>query len=397
MLLSVDAALDRILSHVPQPTAESVPLREASGRVLAASVVAAHDQPPFNSSAMDGYAVRSADAHQGAVLRLVGYAQAGQGFQGSISTGECARVFTGAPVPEGADAVIMQEATDAEDDRITLLAAVSLGRNVRARGNDFAVGDAVLPAGTVLTPAAVSLVAATNTSHCSVARRPRMALISTGDELVAPGATLAPDQIVASNAFGLTSLFAPNCEAIKDWGIVADDTDALSAKLSAALAEKPDVLVTIGGASVGDHDYVQAVLRSLGVEIDFWRLAMRPGKPLMFGTFGETLVFGLPGNPVSALVTGKVIVQPALRAFVGLSPPRRLTLPLAEPLAANGPRRHFMRARLVNMANEVTGVAPLSETDSGHLTSLAAADCLIVQPEHDAGKQPGDVADVLLL
>nr|WP_255714547.1 molybdopterin molybdotransferase MoeA [Pelagibacterium xiamenense] len=231
---------------------------------------------------------------------------------------------------------------------------------------------------------------------CTIATPPRAVLIATGDELVPPGSPLGADQIVASNSFGLSAMFDPLCGAVVDHGIVPDDRAQLAAAIGAALDDNPDVLVTTGGASVGEHDFVQDVLKECGVEIDFWRIAVRPGKPLMFGTRGRTLVFGLPGNPVSALVTAHVFVLPALRALLGAPEPPRLRLPLGDAIPPNGPRQHFLRARIFSEP-EGTVVIPIAQTDSGHLSSLAQANCLIVQPAGDPGKAPGDPVDISLL
>ncbi|MEO8884279.1 MAG: gephyrin-like molybdotransferase Glp, partial [Devosia sp.] len=301
-MISVDEALSRIFALLPSPTAEAVDLTGAAGRVLAAPLTAAHGQPPFDASAMDGYAVRAADVIAGHPLRLIGTAQAGQRFSGMMNAGQCVRIFTGAPLPIGADAVIMQEEAIADGAEISFSAAPKSGQYVRPRGGVFAEGDSLLPSGTMLTPARLALAAAANRPRLSVARRPRIAVLANGDELVAPGVSPGPDQIVASNSFGLMPLFSPFAETVIDLGIVRDDFTALTAALRRGFDLGIDVLVTSGGASVGERDYVQEALKSLGVTLDFWKIAMRPGKPLMFGTLGQTLIFGLPGNPVSALV-----------------------------------------------------------------------------------------------
>ncbi|MEO8883304.1 MAG: molybdopterin molybdotransferase MoeA, partial [Devosia sp.] len=308
------------------------------------------------------------------------------------------RIFTGAPLPIGADAVIMQEEAIADGAEISFSAAPKSGQYVRSRGGVFAEGDSLLPSGTMLTPARLALAAAANRPRLSVARRPRIAVLANGDELVAPGMAPGPDQIVASNSFGLTALFAPFAETVIDLGIVRDDLTALTAALRRGFDLGIDVLVTSGGASVGERDYVQEALKDLGVTLDFWKIAMRPGKPLMFGTLGQTLIFGLPGNPVSALVTGTVIVLPALRQMTGQSDPLgpRLRLPLAAALPANSARRHFVRGR-IEPAPGGSAIMPFAEADSGHIASLAAADGLIVQPENDPGQPAGSVVDFIPL
>jgi molybdopterin molybdotransferase len=393
-LLPVDDALRIILSHVTAVSAEQVPLDQAVGRVLSAPLHAGHDQPPFHASAMDGYAMRAADVAEGRWLDVIGTSQAGAGFSGAVEPGQSVRIFTGAPVPSGADTVIMQEEAVREGNRVRFTAPARLGHSVRPKGNDFATGQLLLPAGTRLTPMQIAVAAAANAGSLDVARRPRIGLIATGDELVLPGSPLGPDQIVASNSFGLAAMLAPYADTVTDHGIVTDDAALLRARLGEALEVEPDFLITTGGASVGEHDLVQDALKDLGVTLDFWRINMRPGKPLMFGTRGRTLVFGLPGNPVSAMVTALVFIKPALRAFLGHAEPPPWTLPLAAPTPPNTARRHFMRARLVHTPTGPMS-EPISQTDSGHTSSLAAADLLVIQPEHDPGQPIGTLVQAL--
>lgn len=393
-LLHVDQALSAILARVPPVTPEQAPLDQALGRVLAAPLIAEHDQPPFDASAMDGYAMRAADVAGDAALRVIGMSQAGAGFSGTLGPGDAVRIFTGAPLPPGADTVIMQEEALREGDTVRFSAAARLGHSVRPRGNDFATGDVLIEAGSRLTPMQIAVAAAANQASLTLARRPRIGLVATGDELVLPGTMLGPGQIVASNSLGLAAMLAPYAETITDHGIIRDDQDLLRQRLSAAFADGPDIIVTTGGASVGEHDLVQDVLKELGVTLDFWRINMRPGKPLMFGTRGKTLVFGLPGNPVSAMVTAIAFIKPALRALLGYAEPAHWRLPLAGPTPPNSARRHFMRARLMHTP---TGpeLLPISQTDSGHTSSLAYADMLIVQPENDPGQITGTLVEAL--
>ena len=393
-LLPVDEALNRILARVPDVTGESVAIAAAAGRVLADPVVAHHDQPPFNASAMDGYAMRAADVAEGVWLNIIGMSQAGSGFAGTVGRGEAVRIFTGAPLPEGADTVIMQEEAERNGDLVRFTAPARLGHSVRPRGYDFAVGRTILERGTRLGAFQVAVAAAANAGTLTVARRPRIALLATGDELVPPGTALGPDQIVASNSSGLAALLAPLAETVKDFGIARDSRSELDAVLERIFSDEPDVVVTTGGASVGEHDLVQAALLDHGVTLDFWRINMRPGKPLMFGTRGRTLIFGLPGNPVSAMVTAEVFLKPALRRWLGLADAPVLRLPLLAPTPANTARRHFMRARMATR-DGVTGLLPINETDSGHTSSLAAADALIIQPEFDPGQAVGVVVEAL--
>jgi molybdopterin molybdotransferase len=391
-LLPVEAAIAAILARVPALRPESVALANANGRVLAQTLFATHDQPPFNASAMDGYAVRAADIVPGHRLTLIGVSQAGAGFSGSVAAGQCVRIFTGAPVPPGADAVIMQEEATANGNLVTFTEQPKPGRSIRAIGNDFATGQALIEAGARMGPMQLAVAAAANAPSLTVATRPRIALLATGDELVLPGSPLAPDQIVASNSFGLAPMLAPYAAEVTDHGIARDDRAALRAELESIFAAEPDILITTGGASVGDHDIVQDVLLELGVTLDFWRINMRPGKPLMFGTRGKTLIFGLPGNPVSAMVTATVFIKPALRKWLGYAEQPSWRLPLAGPTPPNSARRHFMRAQLVHTS---TGpeLMPISQTDSGHTSSLSNADMLIIQPEFDPGAPAGSTVE----
>ena len=395
-LLQVEDAIAAILRRVPAPTVEVVPLAEAAGRVLLRPVIATHDQPPFNSSAMDGYAMRAADVVDEHRLAIVGTSQAGSGFTGTLQPGQAVRIFTGAPVPEGADTVIMQEEALSDGAFVSFTTTARPGHSVRALGNDFARGQQLVDDGVCLAPMHLSVAAAANAATLHVARRPRIALLATGDELVVPGSELGPDQIVASNSSGLRPLLAPYAESVIDHGIARDNRDALRAKLRAVFDGEPDIVVTTGGASVGDHDIVQEILLDLGVTLDFWRINMRPGKPLMFGTRGKTLIFGLPGNPVSAMVTALVFIKPALRRWLGYAEPTTWRLPLAGPTPPNTARRHFMRAQLLHTP---TGpeLLPISQTDSGHTSSLARAEMLIIQPEHDPGQLPGTIVEAILV
>lgn len=398
-MIAVDEALDRIFLQLDAPAAESVPLSRAHRRVLAEPLVATHNQPPFDASAMDGYAVRAAEVTPGSTLKLAGTSQAGARFIGMMEHGQCVRIFTGAPMPIGADAVVMQEQTQSAGNRVTFSEPAKPGQNIRKQGMDFTRGRELLPAGTVMTPAALSLAASANHANVTVTKRPKLAILATGDELVPPGAPPGADQIVASNSYGLIPLLAPWCEKVVDLGIVPDDKQKLEQALLGAFDYGVEVVVTTGGASVGERDYVQDVLTDLGVKLDFWKIAMRPGKPIMFGTRGSTLVFGLPGNPVSAMVTAIVILRPVLRQMTGHADPFWPTIgvPLAADLPPNGPRRHYMRGTLNRNDIGFLEVLPISETDSAHTSSLAAADALIVQPENDPGTPAGEIVDIIPL
>jgi molybdopterin molybdotransferase len=398
-MISVEDALDRIVAALPDLGTETVPLAEAHGRVLAKALTATHSQPPFDGSAMDGYAVRVGDVVPGRPLRLAGTSQAGARFAGMMEHGQCVRIFTGAPLPIGADAVIMQEEAVVSGALISFARRPASGQNIRRKGNDFLEGAELLPAGTPIMPAVMTLAAGANRSKVEVRRRPRIALLATGDELVPLGTQPGPDQIVASNGYGIVPILRPHAENVANLGIAADSKRVIESKLLDAFDAGVDIIVTTGGASVGDRDYVHDVLVDLGVNLDFWKIAIRPGKPMMFGTRGKTLVFGLSGNPVSALVTATVILLPALRAMAGYPEPTaaRFSVPLAAPLPKNGERRAYLRGKLQHSELGFLEVMPLSETDSAHTSSLARADALIVQLENDPGTSAGELVEVILL
>ncbi|MEO6013808.1 MAG: gephyrin-like molybdotransferase Glp [Devosia sp.] len=398
-MISVDDALDQIFTRIPTPLPETIPLSRAHKRVLLKPLLARHTQPPFDASAMDGYAVRSADVVPGQPLFLAGTSQAGSRFTGMMQQGECVRIFTGAPLPIGADSVIIQENATARGNQVSFDKPPRPGQNIRRKGFDFTEGTELLPAGVSLNPAMLNLAASANYPELQVSRRPKLAILATGDELVPPGSELGADQIVASNSYGLIPLLAPYADKIVDLGIVRDDKRELENTILGAFDYGIDVLITTGGASVGERDYVQDVLRDLGVSLDFWKILMRPGKPLMFGTRGKTLVFGLPGNPISAFVTAAVMVRPALRLMTGHTDPFWPTMgvPLAAPLPPNAERRHFVRGRIQRNAIGFLEVVPIAETDSNHSSSLAAADALIVQPENDPGTPAGEIVEIIPL
>lgn len=398
-MITVDEALDRIFTRIPTPLPETVPLARAHRRVLARPLLAKHTQPPFDASAMDGYAVRVADVVAGQPLFLAGTSQAGARFAGMMQRGECVRIFTGAPLPIGADAVIIQENATARGNQVSFEAMPRPGQNIRKKGFDFTSGRELLPGGVALTPTMLNLAAAANYGELSVTRRPRLAILATGDELVAPGSEIGPDQIVASNSSGLIPLLEPYTEKVVDLGIVRDDRRELENAILGAFDLGVEVLVTTGGASVGERDYVQDVLRDLGVKLDFWKVLMRPGKPLMFGTRGKTLVFGLPGNPISAFVTATVLVRPALRLLTGHTDPfwPSIGVPLAADLPPNGERRHFVRAKLNRNEIGFIEALPIAQTDSNHTSSLAEADALIVQPENSDTIPAGEIVEIIPL
>ncbi|MFY0596002.1 MAG: molybdopterin molybdotransferase MoeA [Cognatishimia sp.] len=385
-MISVAEALAHLFDLAQPLETEVVPLKHANGRVLVENAIARRDQPPFSASAMDGYAVRNADVTTGATFTMIGESAAGHRFDGAINAGECVRIFTGAPLPKGADRIIIQEDVTADGDKITLGDNLDSNPYVRAKGFDFKDGD-VIPASKTLGPSDIALLAAMNISDVTVTRRPKVAILSTGDELVMPGEEPTEDQIIASNSFGLYAM-------LKDIGAeprllpIARDNEA-SLKTAFSLAEDADLLVTIGGASVGDHDLVGDVAADLGMERSFYKITMRPGKPLMAGRLSNgAMMIGLPGNPVSAMVCGKIFLEPVIRAMLGLgkAPAREFTAPLAHDVKANGPREHYTRARQENGS-----VSIFERQDSALLSVLAAADTLVIRPPNDPARKAGEI------
>lgn len=394
-LLSAEEALARILALMTPTGAETVALAEAGDRVLASPVYAERDQPPFAASAMDGYAVRAADATVGAALTVAEIIQAGGRPERPVGPGEAARIFTGAPVPEGADAVLIQEDAEREGDRIRVLEAAAPGDNIRPAGLDFRAG-ARIEAPRRLTPAEIALAAAMNAATLEVAKRPVIHLIATGDELVMPGARPGPSQIVSSNNFGLAALLARQGAAPVIQPVAADDAGALTAALDRAA--EADLIVTLGGASVGDFDLVRDVFGAEGLELSFYKVAMRPGKPLLAGRVRGRAMVGLPGNPVSSMVLGHLLLRPAVDAMLGLpaAAPARIRARLGQAVGPNGPREHYMRARLEETA-EGPVVFPFPAQDSSMLSILAAANALAVHAPGAGAMAAGDMIDVIPL
>lgn len=394
-MISVSEARARILALCPAHVPQTLALRASSGRVLIAPALARRDQPPFAASAMDGYAVAQAELHPGARFRVVGEAAAGHRFQGLCGPGEAVRIFTGAPVPEGADCVVIQEDVRRSLDIIEVLDTLGEGTNIRAAGSDFRKGD-TLAAPRRLRPADLALLAAMNVAEVQVARRPVVALIATGDELVMPGETPGPDQIVASNLFALAAMAEAEGAEVRMLPIARDRAENLRTVF--ALAAGADVVVTIGGASVGDHDIVAEVAAGLGLERAFYKIAMRPGKPLMAGRMGASVMLGLPGNPVSAIVCGHLFLLPLLRAMQGLAEvaPRALSARLGCDLPANGPRAHYMRAR-IDMADGLPTITPFASQDSALLGILSEAAALLIRPVDDGPRRAGERVEYLPL
>ena len=400
-LLPVSEALSRLLAKgVPVEATETVSLQAARGRVLAEDLSARLTQPPFNASAMDGYALRAVDVPEvGAVLSVIGQAAAGHAFEGSLAAGQAVRIFTGAPLPEGADSILIQEDAEVlEDNRIRTKFPVVAGRHVRPRGQDFAEGEVVLTAGTVLDYSHVTVAAAMNHPELLVYRKPLVALLATGDELVVPGAAPGPSQIIASNTFGVAALVESAGGEVLDLGIVPDRKDLIEASIAKARAAKVDVLVTLGGASVGDHDLVQASLKASGMELDFWRIAMRPGKPLMVGNIDGMQVLGLPGNPVASLVCGTLFLEPLIARLARQPKPRREAQAITETaIPANDHRQDYLRATL-SRANDGSLIArSFGKQDSSMMKIFAHADCLIVRPPHAPELPAGAPCPIVLI
>jgi molybdopterin molybdotransferase len=384
-LLSIEAALARVLGALSVVPSEIVGLAEAAGRVLAAPVAARLTQPPADVSAMDGYALRAADAGVGARLRVVGAAPAGRPFDGTLKWGEAVRLFTGSVIPAGADSVLLQEDADAEAETVVVREAPRVGQHIRRQGQDFAAGDLVLPAGRRLTARDVGLAAAANHPWLTVYRRPRVAILSTGDEISMPGEPIGPGGIVSSNAHSLAAMVrAAGGEAVV-LPVAGDSVAAIAA--AAARAAGMDLLVTTGGASVGDHDLVQAGLAQAGAggggfTLEFWKIAMRPGKPMIFGRLGGLPVLGLPGNPVSAFVCGVLFLLPALARLSGRPD---TTLPvdsavLGRSVRANDHRADHLRATLSRDPGGKLVATPFERQDSAMVRAMAAADVLVVRP-----------------
>lgn len=412
-LISVEDALSRVLANVATPLGiEAAPLAASAGRTLAEDVGALRDQPPFPASAMDGYAVRSADCAQvPATLRVVGTSAAGSRFTGKIGAMEAVRIFTGAPVPDGADAVVLQEDTERSGDRVTVKEAARADRHIRAAGLDFRAGDVLLQAGLRLDSRHIALAAAMGHGTLNVRRRPKVAVLATGDELVRAGEPVGPDQITASS-LPATLLMATKAgaEAI-DLGIARDTLESLDERIQAARDAGADILVTLGGASVGEHDLVQKALSRQGMDLGFWRVALRPGKPLMHGRLGETLLLGLPGNPVSSLVCAVLFLIPAIRALLGdqraADDPTEDAI-LGADLPPNRERQDYMRASLalkdvpLSLAKGSERVmlpvaTPHLMQDSSMLSILERSDALLVRPPHAPAATAGEPCRIIRL
>lgn len=401
-LLPVADALSQILAGARQsPGTETIPLAQAHNRRLAEYLAAKRTQPPAPLSAMDGYAVRRADIETvPATLTMIGTSAAGHGFKSSMGPGETIRIFTGAPLPDGADTIVIQEDTDADGNAITMKESEALGRHVRAAGLDFKTGDVLLEKGRKLGPAEMALAAAMNHSHVSVVRKPVVAILATGDELVAPGAEPGPDQIVASNNFAVAAYVERAGGQVLDLGIAADNFPAIEGAIRRAREANADVLVTLGGASVGDHDLVQTALKNEGMDLGFWRIAMRPGKPLMHGAIGDTRVLGLPGNPVSAIVCAILFLVPLVRALTGdpdAGADQSIPAILGDDMRENDTRQDYVRSRVSGQNEGIPVATPFSRQDSSMLGTLAQSQALIIRAPFAPAAKKGDPCRIILL
>ena len=399
-MISVVEARRRINAQFNTLSTEMVALSAAAGRVLSADISARRTQPPSDVSAMDGYAVKAGDLKAVPVqLNVLGEAPAGGMFDGEVKAGQAVRIFTGGPMPKGADTVIMQEDTDLGTDMVTVNENTGLvtGKHVRGAGIDFSAGDVLLKAGKRLGPRDIGLAAAMNHPWLPVTRKPRVALLATGDEVVRPGDPIGPNQIVSSNGASLAAFIEMNGGVAMDLGIASDDEASIATMADGARGA--DLLVTMGGVSVGDHDLVQKVLGQAGMEIDFWKIAMKPGKPLMFGLLDGTGVLGLPGNPVSSMVCAILFLGPVLDKMLGLPGDGvgLIRAKLGSKVGANNFREDYMRASLAPGDDGSPIATPLPVQDSSMMAALAGAGCLILRPPDAPAEDAGAWVDVIPL
>jgi molybdopterin molybdotransferase len=397
-MISVEEARRRLLAPLKPLGAEQVGLADALGRVLAEDVAARRTQPPFAVSAMDGYAVRAGDvARVPARLRVVGSVPAGQAYPHPLKIGEAVRIFTGAPLPQAADAIVIQEDTSREGEIVVVNERAPVGHYVRPAGLDFREGEIGLTAGRRLSARDIGLVAAMNRPWLLVHRRPRVAILPTGDEVVLPGDPVGPHQIVSSNGFALAALVHQVGGIPLMLPIAPDNADALRRVAEAAVGA--DLLVTTGGASVGEYDLVRDALGESGLALDFWKIAMRPGKPLMVGRYRETPMMGLPGNPVSTVVCSLLFLKPAIEKMLGLKraemAPQRARL--AVPLSANDRRQDYLRATLSRDADGTLFAHPFEKQDSSMMSLLVQADCLVIRPPEAPPAKAGDQVEIVIL
>jgi len=398
--MPVADALSAVLAGAEPLPEEIISLDAAHHRVLARDVAALRTQPPQAMSAMDGYAVRSADASRAAArLKVIGEVAAGRPFEKTVGVGEAVRIFTGGVIPDGADAVVIQEDTVVEDGGITIAEAAIPGRHIRPAGVDFRKGDILLRAGTRLTDRDLSLAAGMNYPELAVRRRPKVAILATGDELVMPGTTPAPGQIVYSNGYALRALARNEGAETIDLGIAADTVEATTYGIRRARDSGADILITTGGASVGDHDLVKQSLDAEGITMTFWQIAMRPGKPMIHGRLGAMRVIGLPGNPVSSYVCGFLFLVPLIRALSGRAVIQHVgeNALLGRPVGANDRRQDYLRARLEVRSDGALIATPVDHQDSSLLGNLAAARALVIRAPFAPSAAAGSPCTILRL
>jgi len=398
-LMPVADAYAAVLKDAAALGEESVTLDAAHRRTLSRDIAALRTQPPAAMSAMDGYAVRAADATLGARLAVIGEVAAGRPFDKRLVAGQAVRIFTGGVMPDGADAVVIQEDATRDGDVVIVNEASIAGKNIRAAGIDFKEGDVLLTRGSLLNDRAIALAAGMNHPRLPVHRRPKVAILATGDELVAPGAPIAPGQIVYSNVFALTALIRSEGGEAIDLGVARDTMESTSAGIRRARELGADILITTGGASVGDHDLVQAALKAEGTDMAFWKIALRPGKPMMHGRLGAMRVLGLPGNPVSSYICAFLFLVPLIRALSGRTQidHRFEHAVLGRELAANDQRQDYLRARLATSADGIPVVTSVGAQDSSLVANLAAADALIIRPPHAPAAPAGSACTILRL
>jgi molybdopterin molybdotransferase len=393
-LMPVEEAKAQILAGAAPLATEEIPITSAHARVLAKDLKARRNQPPFDASAMDGYAVNSADAVAGAELKLIGVSAAGHGFRKALGRGQTVRIFTGAPVPASADAILIQENAAAVDASVSVKAAVKPGQHIRPRGLDFKKGDTLLSAGQRLSARDIGLAAAMNLSHLPVRRKPVVAILATGDELVEPGSRPAADQISSSNNLALSAFVEWAGGLTLNLGTVKDSVREIRAAIRRA--KNADVLVTSGGASVGEHDLVRKALEEENFSLAFWKVAMRPGKPLMFARNKRQRIIGLPGNPVSALVCARVFIKPLIDRFLGIAEEESTRFAtLAAPMRANDERQEYARGKLAREKDGSFSVMPFPVQDSSILALLARADCLIIRPPRAPAAGIGEKVEIM--
>jgi molybdopterin molybdotransferase len=398
-LMPVAEALRQVVAGAEPLGTETVALDDAFGRVLAADLAARRTQPPADVSAMDGYALRADDtASEPAALTIIGEVAAGHPFEGVVGPGQAARIFTGGVMPDGADCVVIQEVTEREDDRVVIKRSGIKGKNVRRKGIDFSEGQVLLARGRRLDDRDLMLAASMNQPQVEVYRRPKIAIVGTGDELVMPGTEPKPGEIVYSNGFALTALARSEGAEARDFGIARDRLDDIAAHVRRARDWGADILVTTGGASVGEHDLVRKALQAEGLDLSFWRVALRPGRPMMHGRLGRLQVLGVPGNPVSSYVCSVLFLVPLIRTLSGrsdLERPRE-TARLGRDLPANDEREDYLRATL-SVGPDGPVATPISAQDSSLMASLSRSNCLVIRPPHAPAAAAGSSCVILKL